>query len=90
MKKIPQRMCVACRSRKNKSELIRVVYSADGVIGIDASGKKAGRGAYVCRDRACVEQAVKANRLDRGLHTKIDKEVLNLLWKEVENTKSSE
>ena len=52
-KKIPMRMCVACREMKPKKDLIRVVKTADG-IRLDKTGKLAGRGAYVCNDKECV------------------------------------
>ncbi|MGL4282874.1 MAG: RNase P modulator RnpM, partial [Eubacterium aggregans] len=55
MKKIPMRMCVICREKKNKSELIRIVNNAEDGVCVDASGKMNGRGAYVCTDAACIE-----------------------------------
>lgn len=67
MKKIPQRLCVSCKERKNKSELIRVVLLPDGQVEVDPSGKMPGRGAYVCRNNACLETAGKAHRIERSL-----------------------
>ena len=83
MKKIPQRMCVVCRERKGKSELIRIVYNAEKEISVDLTGKKPGRGAYICRKKECLEQAVKSNRLERGLHAKVEKEVFDSLWAQI-------
>ena len=83
MKKKPQRMCVACRERRDKSDLVRVVYSSDGEVSVDPTGKKAGRGAYVCPNRICLEQAIKANRLEHGLHTKVELNVVDALWEQI-------
>lgn len=57
-KHVPQRTCVACRQVKSKRELIRVVRAPDGKVFVDETGKANGRGAYLCRDRACWEKAV--------------------------------
>lgn len=56
MKKVPIRMCLSCRERKEKKSLIRLVRTLQGTLEIDPTGKKAGRGAYVCPSRACVER----------------------------------
>jgi len=84
LKKIPQRMCVSCRVRRNKADLIRVVLMPDGQAMIDPSGKKPGRGAYVCRKKDCLAQAVKAHRFDRGLKTEISSEVIETLLQEAD------
>ena len=57
-KHVPQRTCVACRQVKSKRELIRIVRASDGRVFVDETGKTSGRGAYLCRDRACWEKAV--------------------------------
>lgn len=67
LRKIPARMCVSCREMKPKKELIRVVRSPAGVVSIDAIGKSAGRGAYICRRRECVDGAKKGRKLEKGL-----------------------
>ena len=82
VKKIPQRMCVSCRTRKNKKELIRIVHMPSGVTEVDPSGKKPGRGVYVCRSRVCIEQAVKANRIERGLKSEVSKETIDRLFQD--------
>ncbi len=79
MKKVPQRMCVACKTRKDKSELLRVVLMPDGRTEIDPSGKMPGRGAYVCKDDKCIAQALKANQLQRGLKTQVDADTMDRL-----------
>ena len=83
MKKIPMRMCVSCRTRKAKKELIRVVVDSEGTVSVDLTGKKAGRGAYICRSKACMEAAVKANRLERGIRGKAPESVFEELWREI-------
>ena len=65
-KKIPMRMCVGCREMKEKRELIRVVRSPEGEVSLDATGKKSGRGAYVCRSAECLEQALRRGGLERS------------------------
>ena len=66
-KHIPQRTCVACRQVKAKRELVRLVRSANGIVEIDATGKKVGRGAYLCQSRECWELGLKGNRLEHTL-----------------------
>jgi len=83
-RKVPQRMCVACRTMKAKRELIRVVLGQDGTVALDATGKKPGRGAYVCRSRTCIAQAVRAHRRDKGLKTAVGADVIDQLIEEME------
>lgn len=83
-RKIPQRMCVACRTMKPKRELIRIVVSQSGEIALDPTGKKPGRGAYVCRNRLCIEQAVQAHRLDKGLKTSVGADIVSQLIVQME------
>lgn len=71
-KKIPQRMCVGCQIMKNKKELLRVVRTPDGAVVLDASGKKAGRGAYLCNSEDCLTKAAKGKRLERALQHAVD------------------
>jgi predicted RNA-binding protein YlxR (DUF448 family) len=74
LKHIPQRTCVACREVKNKRELVRVVRNPDGSIELDETGKKNGRGAYVCPTRDCWEKALMGKQLERTLHSTLSKE----------------
>ena len=69
MKHIPQRTCVGCREVKNKRELVRVVRTPEGNIELDVSGKKNGRGAYICPTRDCWEKALSGKHLERTLHS---------------------
>ncbi len=79
IKKIPQRMCVGCQQMKAKRELMRVVRTPEEMVELDATGKKSGRGAYVCRDVACLEKAVKEKRLEKALHKAIEPAVYEAL-----------
>jgi predicted RNA-binding protein YlxR (DUF448 family) len=74
MKHIPQRTCVSCRQVKAKRELIRLVRVADGRIEVDTSGKKAGRGAYLCPAPECWEDGLKRGRLEHALRTTLTRE----------------
>ena len=75
MKKVPQRQCVGCREMKPKQELIRVVRGPDGAISLDPTGKKPGRGAYVCREGDCLRRAQKSRALERAFSSQIPPEV---------------
>ena len=83
-KKVPQRQCVGCRTMKDKRELIRVVKSPEGDITLDATGKKSGRGAYVCPNAECLKKARKSRALERAFDTAIPPEVYEALEKEME------
>lgn len=85
-RKIPQRKCVGCQEMKNKKELIRVVRTPQGEIAIDLTGKKAGRGAYICPSLDCLEKAIKGKRLDKALEHKIDSKILEALSEKVRNS----
>jgi len=83
-KKIPQRMCTGCGEGKPKKELIRVVKNQEGEISLDFTGKKQGRGAYVCPKSTCLKAARKAKRLERAFECAIPAEVYEALEKELE------
>lgn len=68
---------------KPKKELIRVVKNKDGEISIDLTGKKPGRGAYICKNAECLEKAFNTKRLEKNLETKIDKEIYEKLKNEI-------
>ena len=74
MKKVPMRMCVACREMKPKKELIRVVRTPEGEVVADLTGRKNGRGAYLCRSEACLSKAVKTRALERALEQPLSEE----------------
>ncbi len=75
VKKVPQRMCVGCKEMKNKKSLIRVVKTPEEVVLIDLTGKKTGRGAYVCPNQGCLQMAMKSKGLEKSLKTKISPEL---------------
>lgn len=80
--KIPMRQCTGCREMKNKKEMLRVLKTAEGEILLDATGRKNGRGAYICRSFECLEKAVKNRGLERSLKTQIPEAVYEELKKE--------
>jgi predicted RNA-binding protein YlxR (DUF448 family) len=83
IKKIPLRKCTGCHESKPKKELIRIVKSADGEISVDLTGKKAGRGAYICPSVSCLKKAVKAKALERAFDSKVPEEVYAKLEEEL-------
>jgi predicted RNA-binding protein YlxR (DUF448 family) len=70
-KHLPQRTCIACRQIKEKKALIRLVRADNEAVEVDISGKKPGRGAYLCPNKDCWEMALKKNRLEHALRTKL-------------------
>ena len=84
-KKIPQRQCMGCRERKAKRELIRVVRGTDGTVGLDFTGKRNGRGAYICPDLECLKKAQRSKALDRSLEVEIPEAVYDRLVAEMEH-----
>ena len=81
-KKIPMRQCVGCGEMKAKKELLRVLKTEDGVL-LDATGKKNGRGAYICANTECLKKARKSKGLERSLKVAIPDEVYDNLKKEM-------
>ena len=80
--KIPMRMCLGCNEMKPKRELMRVVKSPEGEISLDFTGKKNGRGAYLCKSAECLSMAMKNKGLERSLKVAIPKDVYEALEKE--------
>lgn len=78
-RKIPQRQCVGCREMKDKKALLRIVKTPEGEILLDSTGKKSGRGAYVCPDPECLKKARKSRALERAFDTAIPAEVYDAL-----------
>ena len=83
-KTIPLRQCIGCREQKAKSELIRVVRSPEGEVSLDFRGKAPGRGAYLCRDAACLKKAIKSRALERALSVPVPEDVRARLEQEME------
>ena len=82
-KKIPLRKCVACNEMKEKKEMIRVIKTPENEIVLDATGRKNGRGAYICADPECPRLARKSKGLERSLKTAIPQDVYESLEKEM-------
>lgn len=84
MKKVPLRQCIGCGEMKSKKEMIRVIKTADEEILLDATGRKNGRGAYLCPSMECMKKAVNSKGLERSFKMAIPKEVYDALEKEME------
>jgi predicted RNA-binding protein YlxR (DUF448 family) len=84
-KHVPQRTCVACRQIKNKRELVRVVRAPEGLAEVDETGKKSGRGAYVCRSASCWRKALEKDALNRALKMTLTVEHKDELRKSIES-----
>jgi predicted RNA-binding protein YlxR (DUF448 family) len=82
-KKLPLRMCTGCGEMKTKKELIRVLKTPEDEIVIDSTGKKNGRGAYICCSVSCLQKAIKTRGLERSLKVSIPKELVETLEKEM-------
>jgi len=78
-KKSPERRCVGCGETKEKKELIRVVRAPDGEVSLDLTGKKSGRGAYICHSLSCLKKARKNKRIEQNLDTNISEELYDKL-----------
>ena len=84
-RKIPMRQCIGCREMKSKRELLRILRTPEGQFVIDTTGKKNGRGAYICRSKDCLLQARKNRGLERSFKMSIPNEVYDTLEKEFDN-----
>ncbi|MCD7730707.1 MAG: YlxR family protein [Oscillospiraceae bacterium] len=83
LKKMPMRMCLGCGEMKPKKTMIRVVKSPEGEISLDLTGKKAGRGAYICRSCECFEKARKSRKFERTFSCRIEDEVYDSMESEL-------
>lgn len=86
--KIPMRMCLGCNEMKPKKELMRVVKSSDGLISLDFTGKKNGRGAYICKSSECFNKARKTRRIEKSFSCRIDDGVYEVMADELEKTEN--
>lgn len=82
-KKVPLRLCGGCNEQKPKNQLVRVVRSPEGEISLDLTGKKNGRGSYICKDAECFKKAVKRKSFERAFGVKIPEEVADAILKEL-------
>lgn len=78
-RKIPMRICVGCQEKKSKKELVRIVRTPDGGVVLDLTGKKAGRGAYICPQKECLQKAFKGKRLEKNLQQPVSAELIESL-----------
>ena len=85
MKKVPQRKCVGCNEMKDKKAVLRIVRSPEGEVSLDLTGKKNGRGVYVCPNAECITKAVKEKRLERALEKPVSEEVYKQLLEDLAN-----
>ena len=83
-KKIPMRKCVGCQQMKNKKELLRVLKTSENEFELDATGRKNGRGAYLCFSKECLQKAIQSKGLERPFKQSIPKEVYEKLEKELD------
>ncbi|MCR5618317.1 MAG: YlxR family protein [Clostridiales bacterium] len=94
MKKKPQRMCVSCKTRADKKDLLRVVLLQSGDIAYDPSGRLPGRGSYLCRKEECIMAELKAHRLSKGLRHQVDedelKKIADMILKECRDSEAKE
>ena len=82
-RKIPLRKCIGCGEMKDKRELVRIVRNKEGGISVDLTGKKPGRGAYICKSIECLNKAQKAKRLERAFSAAIAPDIYNALRSEL-------
>ena len=83
VRKVPMRQCTGCQEMKNKKEMIRVIKTPENEFLLDVTGKKNGRGAYLCRSMDCLEKAIRSRGLERSLKVKIPYEVYETLKEEL-------
>lgn len=89
VKKIPMRQCTGCNERKEKKELIRIIRTPEDEIDVDFTGKKNGRGAYICNSVECLQLARKKKSLERSLKTTIPEAVYQELEEEIKKFENS-
>ncbi len=82
-KKIPQRQCLGCRQMKPKNELVRIIRTPLDEVRLDVTGKMNGRGAYICREKACFDKAVKSKAVDRALKMDVPEDIYLSIGREL-------
>lgn len=88
IKKVPMRKCIACGEKKEKKDLLRIVNNKEEGILFDQTGKKNGRGAYICKLSECVDKAKKSKRLNTALESEISNEFYQKLKEHIESIDS--
>jgi predicted RNA-binding protein YlxR (DUF448 family) len=84
-RKIPTRQCLGCNEHKPKKELLRVLRTPENEVVLDFTGKKSGRGAYICYDVKCLKKARKSKRIDKSLNVEIPEEIYDKMERELED-----
>ena len=84
-RRIPERQCLGCNEHRPKKELLRVVRTPEGEIVLDFTGKRSGRGAYICQNVDCLKKARKSKRIDRSLNVSVPDEVYDRMERELDN-----
>ncbi len=87
-KKVPARMCLGCREMKPKKELMRIVKDKDGAVLLDHTGKRPGRGAYICRNIQCFDKVRKGRKIDRAFECQVAEDVYKELRDQLEGLHS--
>ncbi len=85
MKKVPERRCIACNNSKPKKELLRIVKNKENEVSVDLTGKKAGRGAYVCNNIECLEKLKKSGILNKTFEMQVDDNIYEIVRDVIEN-----
>ncbi len=80
-KKIPMRMCIGCREMKEKKSLLRIVKSPEGEISADPTGRKPGRGAYICKSAECLQKAIRQKQIERAFECRLTDETRQAIEK---------
>lgn len=88
IKKVPLRQCIGCGEMKNKKEMLRVIKTPEDAFCLDITGKKNGRGAYLCKQQECLQKAIKNKGMERSFKMSIPKEVYDTLTEEFKNIDS--
>ena len=83
MKKIPQRTCIGCNSKKDKKDLVRIVKNKDDEIFVDLPGKKDGRGVYLCKSEESLNKAIKSKKISRAFEMEIENNIYESLRKAI-------
>lgn len=83
VKKTPERKCMGCMQTFPKKDLVRIVRTPEGNVEMDLTGKKSGRGAYICRSETCLKKAIKSKRIQANLEVEINEELIEALSKEI-------
>lgn len=87
IKKIPMRQCIGCKNMMDKRDMMRIVHTPEGEFSVDLTGKKNGRGAYLCKKTECLDEAFRNKGLEKSFKMKIPQEISDSLKKEFESAK---